>query len=80
MQATKKVNVKYTAVSGTHIVSFTHNVRFSVKGLAFHTHCWRKLALPYLAIVQQSPTSPNRPNIDQTCLNCLKCPTNTPCV
>ena len=63
-----------------HIVSFTHNVKFSVKGLSFHTHCWRKLALPYLVIVQQSPTSPNRPDIDQTWLNCLKRPTNTPYV
>ena len=68
---------RHSAPIGTHIVSFTHNVRFSVKGLTFHTHCWRKLTLPYLVIVQHSPSSPNYPNIDQTCQNCLKRPTNT---
>ena len=62
----------------THIASFSHNVRFSVKGLAFHTHCWRKLTLPYLAEVQQIPTSQNCPNIEHTCLNLLKCLTNAP--
>ena len=69
-----------SAPIGTHIVSFTHNVRFSVKGLTFHTHCWRKLTLPYLAEVQQIPTSPNCPNIEQTCLNLLKRLTNAPYV
>ena len=44
----------------------------------FHTHCWRKLTLPYLAEVQQIPTSPNCPNIEQTCLNLLKHLTNAP--
>ena len=56
-----------SAPIGTHIVSFTHNVRFSVIGLTFHTHCWRKLALPYMAEVQQIVTSPNCLNIEQTC-------------
>ena len=65
---------------GTNIVSFTHNVRFSVKGLTLHTHCWRKLTLPYLAEVQQIPTSQNCPNIEQTCLNLLKRLTNAPYV
>ena len=67
-----------SAPIGTPIVSFTHNVRFSVKGLTFHTHCWRKLTLPYLAEIQQRPTSPNCPNIEQTCLNLLKRSTNAP--
>ena len=87
MQNTCKLNGNFndykamsSAPSGTHIVSFTHNVRFSVKGLAFHTHCWRKLTLPYLAEVQQIPTSPNCPNIEQTCLNLLKRLTNAPYV
>ena len=72
--------VLFSAPIGTHIVSFTHNVRFSVKGLTFHTHCWRKLTLPYLAEVQQIPTSPNCQNIEQTCLNLLKHLTNAPYV
>ena len=62
------------------IVSFTHNVRFSVKGLTFHTHCWRKLTLPYLAEVQQILTGRNCPNIEQNCQNLLKCLTNAPYV
>ena len=32
----------------------------------------KKLALPYLAEVQHIPTSPNCPNIEQTCQNLLK--------
>ena len=55
-----------SALIVTRIVSCTRNIRFSVKGLSFHTHCWRKLSLPYL------PTSPNCPNIEKTCLNFLK--------
>ena len=69
---------KTSAPIGTRIVSFTHNVRFSVKGLTFHTHCWRKLALSYLAEVQQIPTSSNCPKIEQICLNLLKRLTNAP--
>ena len=65
-----------SAPIGTRIVSFTHNVRFSVTGLTFHTHCWIKLALPSLAEVQQIPTSPICPNIEQTCLNLQKRLTN----
>ena len=80
MENMKNLEDMHSAPIGTHIVSFTHNERFSVKGLTFHTHCWRKLTLPYLGEVQQIPTSPNCQNIEQTCLNLLKHLTNAPYV